>query len=227
MPGILPNRAGRARLFAFGALALVAVLVGCGESSKTPVPTTGGPGLTATATTSNGATATPTGLAIPASVATPTARPTPTPSPTVGPCSAVDVAIEITVDQGIFWQGAAGHRGAKFTLTNDGSAACIVKAKSQPLLINGDGAVLITGTAAGTSAALTVAAGSSISTAIQTGNLCHAPTIVAPVRVAFVLSGIGTVIATTASPTDTGAIPACLGDPAVASGDITMTVWAP
>ena len=218
---ILPNRAGRARLSAFGALALVAVLVGCGESSKTPVPTTGGPALTATATTSNGVTATPTGLA------TPTAKPTPTPSPTVGPCSAVDVAIEITVDQGIFWQGAAGHRGAKLTLTNDGSAACIVKAKSQPLLINGDGAVLITGTAAGTSAALTVAAGSSISTAIQTGNLCHAPTIVAPVRVAFVLPGIGTVIATTASPTDTGAIPPCLGDPAVASGDITMTVWAP
>jgi hypothetical protein len=218
---ILPNRAGRARLSAFGALALVAVLVGCGESSKTPVPTTGGPALTATATTSNGVTATPTGLA------TPTAKPTPTPSPTVGPCSAVDVAIEITVDQGIFWQGAAGHKGAKFTLTNDGSAACIVKAKSQPLLINGDGAVLITGTAAGTSAALTVAAGSSISTAIQTGNLCHAPTIVAPVRVAFVLPGIGTVIATTASPTDTGAIPPCLGDPAVASGDITMTVWAP
>lgn len=221
MPGILPNRAGRARLFAFGALALVAVLVGCGESSKTPVPTTGGPALTATAATSNGATATPTGLA------TPTAKPTPTPSPTVGPCSAVDVAIEITVDQGIFWQGAAGHRGAKFTLTNDGSAACIVKAKSQPLLLNGDGAVLITGAAAGTSAALTVAAGASISTAIQTGNLCHAPTIVAPVRVAFVLPGIGTVIATTASPTDTGAIPPCLGDPAVASGDITMTVWAP
>ncbi|HEX7613442.1 MAG TPA: hypothetical protein VF371_11775, partial [Candidatus Limnocylindrales bacterium] len=149
MAGILPNRAGRARPFAFGALALVAVLVGCGGSSKTPVPTTGGPALTATATTSDGATATPTGLA------TPTAKPTPTPSPTVGPCSAVDVAIEITVDQGIFWQGAAGHRGAKFTLTNEGSAACIVKAKSQPLLLNGDGAVLITGAAAGTSAALT------------------------------------------------------------------------
>jgi hypothetical protein len=221
MPGILPNRAGRARLFAFGALALAAVLVGCSGSSATPVRTTGGPALTATATTSNGATATPTGLA------TPTAKPTPTPSPTIGPCSAVDVAIEITVDQGIFWQGAAGHRAAKFKLTNGGSADCIVKAKSQPLLINGDGAVLITGAAAGSSASLTVAAGSSISAEVQTDNLCHAPTIVAPVRVAFVLPGIGTVIATTASPTDTGAIPPCLGDPAVASGDITMTVWAP
>ncbi len=226
MPGILHS--GRGLTFALGAAVIVAVLAACGGSTGTPSPTIGGSApaasgsaATATATAPGGPTATPTGLA------TPTEKPTLTPSPTIGPCSAVDVAIEITVDQGIFWQGAAGHRGAKFTLTNDGSAACIVKAKSQPLLINGDGAVLITGTAAGTSAALTVAAGSSISTAIQTGNLCHAPTIVAPVRVAFVLPGIGTVIATTASPTDTGAIPPCLGDPAVASGDITMTVWAP
>lgn len=221
-------RLAPAGLLAPGLVALILVVAACGGSTGTPLPTIGGSATaatgssaTATATAPRGATATPTALAAP------TAIPTPTPSPTIGPCSAVDVSIDITIDQGIYWQGAAGHRVAKFKLTNDGSAGCIVKAKSQPLLLNGDGGVLITGAAAGSSASLTVAAGSSISSQVQTGNLCHAPTIVAPVRVAFVLPGIGTVIATTGSATDTGAIPPCLGDPGVNSGDITMTLWAP
>ena len=238
MPGISPAsrmrhrdstvRPARARLLAPGLLALALVVAACGGSSGTPSPTVGGSATaasgsaaTATAAAPGGATATPTALA------SPTPMPTPTPSPTIGPCSAVDVSIDITTDQGTYWQGAAGHKTAKFKLTNDGSAGCIVKAKSQPLLLNGDGGVLVTGAAAGSSASLTVTAGSSISSQVQTGNLCHAPTIVAPVRVAFVLPGIGTVIATTGSPTDTGAIPPCLGDPGVTSGDITMTLWAP
>ena len=226
MPGILHS--GRGLTFALGAAVIVAVLAACGGSTGTPLPTIGGSEpaasgstATATATAPGGPSATLTGHA------TPTAVPTPSPSPTIGPCSAVDVSIDITVDQGTYWQGAAGHKAAKFKLTNDGSAGCIVKAKSQPLLLNGDGGVLITGAAAGSSASLTVTAGSSISSQVQTGNLCHAPTIVAPVRVAFVLPGTGTVIATTGSPTDTGAIPPCLGDPGVNSGDITMTLWAP
>jgi hypothetical protein len=224
MPGIL--RFGRTLPAALGAVFFAASLAACGGTSATLMQVQTQPlgsqnqAPTGTATFVN---ATPTGPA----TATPTAVPTPTPSPTIGPCSAVDVSIDITVDQGTYWQGAAGHKAAKFKLTNDGSAGCIVKAKSQPLLLNGDGGVLITGAAAGSSASLTVAAGSSISSQVQTGNLCHAPTIVAPVRIAFVLPGTGTVIATTGSPTDTGAIPPCLGDPGVSSGDITMTLWAP
>jgi hypothetical protein len=224
MPGIL--RFGRTLPVALGAVLFAAALAACGSTSATLMQVQNQPLVSQTQAPTGTATfvnATPTGPATP----TPTAVPTPTPSPTIGPCSAVDVSIDITVDQGTYWQGAAGHKAAKFKLTNDGSAGCIVKAKSQPLLLNGDGGVLITGAAAGSSASLTVVAGSSISSQVQTGNLCHAPTIVAPVRVAFVLPGIGTVIATTGSPTDTGAIPPCLGDPGVNSGDITMTLWAP
>jgi len=221
MPGILPNRAGRGRLVTFGALALAIALAGCGGSSDN-VPTAGQtrPTATATATTNSAiATSTPTDLA------TPTAEPTPSPIPTVGPCSATDVAIAITADSGTYWQGAASSKDAKFTLTNAGSVDCTVQAKAQPLLLNGDGGVLITGAAAGTSDAVTVAAGASVSAEVQTGNLCHAPTIVAPVRVAFALPRIGTIVATTASPTDEGAVPSCDGNPAVKSGNISMTPW--
>jgi hypothetical protein len=219
MPGILGS--GRVRSLAPGLIAL-ALVAGCGTASPTVLPTAGGPATsTATAPTLIGSTSTP------SAQPTPTPQPTPSPSPTIGPCSPVAISIDITADQGTYWQGAAGQRAAKFTLTNGGSVDCIVKAKSQPLLLNGDGAVLITGPAAGTSASITVAAGSSVSAQVQTGNLCHAPTIVAPVRVAFVLPGIGTEIASTASATDIGGIPPCLGDPGVASGDISMQVWAP
>lgn len=222
MPGI--PRSSRALPLALGAVVLAAALGACGGSSATLMHAQVG-GIpqqpTATATFAN---STPDG---PVVATTPTAEPTPSPSPTIGPCSAVAISIDITADSGTYWQGAAVHRAAKFTLTNGRSADCIVRAKSQVLLLNGDGAVLITGAAAGSSAAITVAAGSTLSTMVQTGNLCHAPTIVAPVRVAFVLPGIGTEIATTASATDTDAIPRCLGDPGVASGDLTMTVWAP
>jgi hypothetical protein len=225
MPGIL--RFGRALPLALGAVVLAASLAACGGSSATltHVPDGGSDvnGTQIPTATATAATANPT----PTAPATPTPEPTPSPSPTIGPCSPVDISIDITADSGTYWQGPAGHRGAKFTLTNTGSVDCIVKAKAQPLLLNGDGAVLITGAAAGTSASTTVAAGSTLATEVQTGNLCHAPTISAPVRVAFVLPGIGTVISTTASPTDTGALPPCLGDPAVKRGDISMTVWAP
>ena len=219
MPGILDS--GRIR--GLGAcLVGLALVAACGGKSPTGLPTAGSsPTSLPTATLPSGSTS------VPSVQATPTAQPTPSPSPTIGPCAAVNIAIDITADSGNYWQGAAGQRQAKFTLTNGGSTDCIVKAKSQPILLNGDGAVLITGPAAGTSASLTVPAGASLSTEVKTGNLCHAPTIVAPIRVAFVMPGTGTEIATTASATDTGGIPSCLGDANVASGDISMTTWAP
>jgi hypothetical protein len=217
-------RSGRALPVMIGWVVLAAVLAACGGSSATLMHAqVGGIPQQPTATASFGI-ATPNWPVIATTAAPP---PTPSPSPTIGPCSPVAISINITANSSTYWQGAAGQRSARFTLTNSGSTDCIVRAKSQPLLLNGDGGTLITGAAAGTSASLTVAAGASLTTQVQTGNLCHAPTIVAPVRVAFVMPGIGTEIATTATAADTGAIPPCLGDPAVASGDISMTVWAP
>jgi hypothetical protein len=219
MPGILGSGRTRGLAACLIALALVAA---CGNTSPTELPSAGkSPTSLPTATLPSASTSAP------SVQATATAPPTPSPSPTIGPCAAVNIAIDITADSGNYWQGAAGQRQAKFTLTNGGSTDCIVKAKSQLLLLNGDGAVLITGPAAGSSASVTVAAGASLSTMVKTGNLCHAPTIVAPIRVAFVMPGTGTEIATTASATDTGGIPPCLGDANVTSGDISMTTWAP
>jgi hypothetical protein len=219
MSGILGS--GRIRRLAPGLMAL-ALVAACGSTSPTELP---GPSSSPTSPPTAALPGGPTSL--PSAQATPTPLPTPTPSPTIGPCAAVNIAIDITADSGNYWQGAAGQRQAKFTLTNGGSTDCIVKAKSQPLLLNGDGAVLITGAAAGSSASVTVPAGASLSTEVKTGNLCNAPTIVAPIRVAFVMPGTGTEIATTASATDTGGIPSCLGDANVTSGDISMTTWAP
>jgi hypothetical protein len=222
MPALL--RSGRLPV-AIGAVAIAASIAACGGSSAS-ILVLQNHGIDAGATQAPINAPTP-DVATPTPPTTPTPPPTPSPSPTIGPCSPVAISIEITADSGTYWQGAAGQRTARLTLTNSGSTGCIVRAKSQPLLLNGDGGVLITGAAAGTSASLTVAAGASLRTQVQTGNLCHAPTIVAPVRVAFVMPGIGTEIATTATATDTGAIPPCVGDSAVASGDIRMTVWAP
>jgi hypothetical protein len=103
-----------------------------------------------------------------------------------------------------------------------------VKAKAQPLLLNGNDSVLILGAAAGSSSTLTIAPGGSLHTDVQTGNLCDAPPIVAPVRVAFMIpGGTGEVVATPLSPTDEGGVPPCLGDPSVYTGSIEMQPWAP
>ncbi len=219
MPDIFGS--GPIRRLAPGLISLVLVAA-CGSTSPTELAmASGSPTSPPTATLPSGPTS------VSSAQATPTPQPTPTPSPTIGPCAAVSVAIDITADSGNYWQGAAGQRQAKFTLTNGGSTDCIVKAKSQPLLLNGDGTTLITGAAAGSSASITVPAGASLSTEVKTDNLCNAPTIVPPIRVAFVMPGTGTEIATTASATDMGGIPPCVGDPNVTSGDISMTSWAP
>jgi hypothetical protein len=121
-----------------------------------------------------------------------------------------------------------GHVMATFHLKNNGPIACTVKAKDQPLLLNGNDTILINGPAAGSSATLTLAPGGTLSTDVQTGNLCDAPAIVAPVRVAFMMpGGTGEVVATPLSPTDEGGIPSYMGDPSVYSGSIDMQPWAP
>ena len=62
---------------------------------------------------------------------------------------------------------------------------------------------------------------------VQTGNLCAAPPLVAPITVAFVLGASGLVYAAPASPSDMSGAPPCTGDNAVPAGEILMTSWAP
>jgi hypothetical protein len=136
--------------------------------------------------------------------------------------------INIQGSSGIYWQGGGGHKLATFVLKNNGSLACTVKAKDQLLLLNGDGSTLILGAAAGTSATLTLAAHGSVHADVQTGNLCDAPAIVAPVKVAFMMGGgTGLVEATPLSSSDVGGVPPCLGDPSIYTGSIEAQPWAP
>jgi hypothetical protein len=116
---------------------------------------------------------------------------------------------------------------ATFQLQNTGSTPCVIASKSQPLLLNGDSSILITGPAPGSSAMLMLAPNATMLASVQTSNLCAAPPIVAPVRVAFVIPGTGMVMADPASSTDLGGVPSCLGDNTIPSGDIQATSWAP
>jgi hypothetical protein len=203
--------AGRRYLMvSLASLATAALLVGCGGSSETPQKIYVTPSPTPT----------------PIETPTPTATPEPTPTPTPGPCNGAELKITIQKDGSFYWQSGAGHKMATLALKNTGSTACIVKAKSQPLLMNGDGVVLMTGAAPGSSASLTLPPGGVLKTSVQTGNLCANPPIAAPVRVAFILPGTGLVIAEAPTPTDTDGVPGCLGDPSVPSGDISAQAWS-
>jgi hypothetical protein len=167
------------------------------------------------------ATATPTPSA--PATATPTTIPAATPSPvaTPGPCDPATLAARITE-----WQGATGHRIAAVELTNTGSAQCTVAALLQPQLVDGNGAVLIDSPAPAPSAAVSVGPGGVLKTMVQDGNYCG-PAPVAPVSVAFVFpGGLGRIVATPLSPTDTTGVPPCLGAPG-SPGDIEMQPWAP
>ncbi len=219
-----------------GSIALGLVLAGCIGGSPMSELTTGPTDTPSAATSTAPATASPTlvtstapATASPtlapstASTSAPTATPTPVATPAL--CGPAQVAITIVKDQGIYWQGGTGQRMATFQLKNTSSKACVVKKMSRPELINGNGAILIKGAAPGASASLTVGPGGTLKTTVQTGNLCHAPAIVSPTRVAFVLVPGGTAIL--ATPPVNGGVPPCLGDPAVASGSIAMPGWAP
>jgi hypothetical protein len=131
------------------------------------------------------------------------------------------------ISGGSAWQGGAGHQMASFQLKNNGPVACLVRAKSQPLLVNGDGIILITGADAGAAATLRVEPNGILKSSVQTSNLCAAPPIVAPVLVEFVLPGTGLVIVPAPSTTDTGGVPSCLADPGTPTGSIDMQSWAP
>jgi len=173
---------------------------------------------------------TPTPAATADATATPTAAPTtaPTPKPTAGPCNATALTVTIKGSGGIYWQGGSGHQMATFELKNNGATACLLKAKGQPLLLNGNDTILILGAAAGSPATLTLAPGGKVHADVQTGNLCDSPAAVAPVRVAFMMpGGTGLVVAAPLSPSDLGGIPPCLGDPSIYTGSIEMQNWTP
>ena len=164
----------------------------------------------------------------PAAVVPPTAvasqpptAPTPVPSALVlvEPCTAPSLGARITM-----WEGAAGHRIAHVDLKNTGSSSCTVPAVLTPQLVDGNGAVLIHGTAPSSQdLRLTVAGNATLKTLVQDGNYCG-PVPVAPVSVAFVLPDGSRIIATPLSPTD-ATIPPCLG--AGSAADIEMQPWAP
>ena len=221
-----------------GSIALGLLVVGCFGGSPVSELTTGptdAPSVDAStppATETPAATDTPAATLTSAATDTPTAAaPTPshvatqTPVPTLALCGPGQVVITIVKDQGIYWQGGAGQAMATFQLKNRSGKACSVKKMSQPELINGNGIILIKGAAPGASASLTVAPRGTLKTMVQTGNLCGAPTIVSPTRVAFVLVPGGAKIL--ATPSVDGGVPPCLGDPSIPSGGITMQGWAP
>jgi hypothetical protein len=224
----IPARRSRERRAASSAsLGLIAMLVlgaalaGCAGSTKTPVV------VFVTPTPKPTPVPTPSPTPEITVAPTPTKAPTPKPVPTVGPCFGGSLSLTITLQGGQAWQSGTGHEMATFELKNTGSSQCIVKAKSKPLLLNGDGSILITGPDPGSASNLMLAPNGILHASVQTSNLCAAPPIAAPVRVAFIMSGTGMVIADPASPTDLAGVPPCMGDNGVPAGDIQMTSWAP
>jgi hypothetical protein len=205
---------------ALGACVVLA-LAACSSSTATRTPPT-----VATPTPTPTATAT---VAVPSAPApTPATGGSAAPAATIGPCTATALDIVLTPQDGLAWQAGAGNRQAVFTLTNAGPVACQVRAQSQPILVNGDGSALITGAPAAASDWIRVESGSTLTAMVQTSNLCTTATIIAPLRVAFVLpGGGGTVVAMPASPADVDANPGCMGDPSTPSGTIEMHPWAP
>jgi hypothetical protein len=204
----------------FGILAAIVVglaLAGCAGATKTPqiIYTTPSPSPTPEPTPS------------PEPTPTPEPTPSPTPAPTLGPCPGYSLSATLAVSGGQAWQGGAGSKQATVVLKNDGSTRCVVKSKSQPVLLNGDQSILITGPVAGTPASLMLDPGKTLQTSVSTSNLCASPPIIAPVQVGFIMAGTGLVIVDAASSTDIGGVPPCNGDPSVPSGEMSMSSWAP
>lgn len=201
-----------------GAVILGLVLVGCAGSRKTPVLTF--------ITPTPPVTPTPVPTPTPKPTPTPTPPPTPTPVPTEGPCYGTSISITIKPVNGQNWQSATGHEMATFVLRNNSPVPCLVQSKNQPILVNGDNSILISGQAPAVSTMLNLAPGASLQAAVQTANFCDGKPVEAPVRVGFVMAGTGLVMVEPASASDVSPVPPCSGDANTPSGDIQMTSWA-
>jgi hypothetical protein len=159
-------------------------------------------------------TAATTSSTAPAIVATPV----PTSQPILA-CTPSDITARV-----IDWTGAAGQRVASLEATNTGAVACLFPTVTRPQLVDGTGAILIDGTTTTGGTRIKVDPGARLTTMAEDGNYCG-PTPVAPITVAFLLSGGQRVIAAPVSPTDTTGLAPCMGSGSPA--DITMHAWRP
>lgn len=153
--------------------------------------------------------------------ATPAATPIVTPRPTNTPaapnkCEPSALAVRITQ-----WEGAAGHRIADVSLTNNGSVACVIRSIDRPQLVDRRGSVLIDGTDPSTSTAVTVAPGETLTTMVDAANYCG-PTPQPPISVAFVSPDGTRIVATPVATTD--GPPPCNGPGQ--PGSVEMHPWS-
>lgn len=181
-------------------------------ASPTAVPPSGPAGVAVASATPSG----PAGVAV--ASATPKA-PAAT-EPPRGPVACGPTTIHARIAS---WQGAMGQRIATVELTNTSAAACTIRARSRPQLVDGKGTILIDSAAAASSATLTVEPGGRLRTMVEDGNYCG-PAPTAPVTIAFVLGPNDRVVASPASPGDR-TVPPCNGSAVAAS--IQMHPWAP
>jgi hypothetical protein len=158
-----------------------------------------------------------------ASVASPIPSPSPTPSPTRPPaldaCKPYELVARVTR-----WEAAAGHRIAHVRLTTT-SPTCTIPAMAQPQLVEHHGIAIIDGQPPAASPLVAIGPGDSLSTLVQADNYCG-PVPGAPVTVAFVMTGVGRIVALPVGLTDTAGIPPCLGAEG-SLGHIEMHQWAP
>ena len=156
----------------------------------------------------------------PTPAATPSPTATPTPPPALALCVSTDLSARITM-----WEGAAGSRIAHVDLTNDSTKRCTIQVLDQVQLLGGNSAILIDGTppVLPTPSRIGLAAGSKVSTLVQTTNYCGTEPV-APVTLAFILGDGSRVVAAPFSPTD-ATVPPCNGPGQPAA--IDMHPWAP
>lgn len=176
----------------------------------------GHPPALATAVPTSGATPAPTAVPTPAPAIAATATPAPTARPIVA-CTPADVAARV-----VDWTGAAGARIADLKITNTSAVACRFPSVTKPELVDGNGAVLISGTKAAGGSSLLLAKGASLTTMAEDGNYCG-PDPAPPVSVAIVLDSGARVIAAALSPTDTIGLAPCMGSGSPAY--ITILTW--
>jgi hypothetical protein len=172
--------------------------------------------------------ATPEPTAKPTPAPTPRSTPQPTPKPTPGPtpgCLASDLAAKVTR-----WDGAAGHRIASVTVTNDSGGTCTVQGTPEVELLGAHGRILIDSRTDGPdglphvapgSTAIRLRPGASVTTLVDTDNYCGTHPAL-PTTVAFVLpNDAGRLVAT---PDPAGNVPPCLRTPG-SLGSISMNGW--
>ena len=143
---------------------------------------------------------------------------TPTAPPVVSLAACTADMVTATVGQ---WEGAAGQRIGTVTVTNSAAKACRLSSTIRPSLIDRNGRDLIVGKAA-TLQPITIPAGGSVQTLVQTGNYCG-PTAQEPAAVALLFTGERVIARPVAGDSSSG-VPPCMGE-AGPTDDITIQPW--